>query len=397
LNKQTVKAGNGRLQMWLSAGSHYIIDIYPNFYIGLIPVIALKFSLSLFKVSLLGAASMIANSLFAPFFGYLADKYGVKYFISGGIILTSIFLSFTGIIPGYWMLLFFIFFGNLGVAAFHPASAAIASYHGGRKKGFYSSIISFGGNFGAASGSLFIILILKKAGINFTPLAMIPGLLAACVLLKFIPLRHDSYQASKDIKTFKKIGGMKPLKLFMIFSLIFAVYSLYIFWISLVNFMPMYLTGFKVPLIDIGIILFLFGTLGGGGGVLTGFLYDRFKKGHILIQAALLVSMILLFFLFQAGLAASIALFILSGIFLVSIQPVCIRMAQDMLPGNVSLASSLILGVASGLAAVTMIFLGKAADIIGIERLIRYEIIFLFAAFLILLAYPIAFKKAAKH
>jgi FSR family fosmidomycin resistance protein-like MFS transporter len=190
---------------------------------------------------------------------------------------------------------------------------------------------------------------------------------------------------------------MKPLKLFMIFSLIFAVYSLYIFWISLVNFMPMYLTGFKVPLIDIGIILFLFGTLGGGGGVLTGFLYDRFKKGHILIQAALLVSMILLFFLFQAGLAASIALFILSGIFLVSIQPVCIRMAQDMLPGNVSLASSLILGVASGLAAVTMIFLGKAADIIGIERLIRYEIIFLFAAFLILLAYPIAFKKAAKH
>jgi len=86
-------------------------------------------------------------------------------------------------------------------------------------------------------------------------------------------------------------------------------------------------------------------------------------------------------------------LFILSGIFLISLQPVCLRIVQDILPGNVSFASSLILGLSSGLAGVTMIFLGKAADIIGIEKLVRYELLFLFAAFLILFFYPAVSKK----
>ncbi|MHB1253828.1 MAG: hypothetical protein ACYCZ1_06640, partial [Candidatus Humimicrobiaceae bacterium] len=124
--------------------------------------------------------------------------------------------------------------------------------------------------------------------------------------------------------------------------------------------------------------------------------YDRFKNGYILIQIALIVSIPLLYFIFQTNGIASIALFILSGVFLVSMQPVCIRIVQDMLPGNVSLASSLILGLSSGLAGVTMIFLGKVADIIGIEKLIRYELLFLFAAFLILFSYPIVGKKLVK-
>jgi FSR family fosmidomycin resistance protein-like MFS transporter len=397
LQTKTKKTGSSKLQIGLATGSHFLVDIYQSFYVGLIPLLTLKFGLSLFKVSLLGATSMIANSLFAPLFGYLADRYGLKYFVIAGPIITSVFLSFIGVIPNYWIIILFLFLGNLGVAAYHPASAAIAAYYGGNKKGLYSSIISFGGNFGAAFGSLLIILILKKIGINFTPLAMIPGILIAIVLLKLVPQKQNTTSKSQDLRLFSKIMRMDRRKLFLIFTLIFSVYSLYILWITLINYMPLYFTGFKVSLINIGIILLLFGTLGGGGGVLTGILYDRFKNGYILIQIALIVSIPLLYFIFQTNGLASIALFILSGVFLVSIQPVCIRMVQDMLPGNVSLASSLILGLSSGLAGVTMIFLGKAADIIGIEKLVRYELLFLFTAFLILFSYPLVGKKLAKY
>jgi FSR family fosmidomycin resistance protein-like MFS transporter len=396
LQVKTNKSGADKLQISLAAGSHFLVDIYQNFYVGLIPLLTLRFGLSLFKVSLLGATSIISNSLFAPIFGYLADRYGVKYFIIAGPIITSVFLSFVGVIPNYWIIILFVFLGNLGVAAYHPASAAIASYYGGNKKGFYSSIISFGGNFGAALGSLLIILILKKIGINFTPFAMIPGILIAIVLLRFVPKKQKTVSALKELRFFSKIAAMNRKKLFLIFTLIFSVYSLYILWITLINYMPLYFTGFDVSLINIGIILLLFGALGGGGGVLTGFLYDRFKNGYILIQISLIVSIPLLYFIFQTNGIASIALFILSGIFLVSIQPVCLRMVQDMLPGNVSLASSLILGLSSGLAGVTMIFLGKAADIIGIEKLIRFELLFLFTAFLILFSYPFVSKKIVK-
>ncbi len=46
-----------------------------------------------------------------------------------------------------------------------------------------------------------------------------------------------------------------------------------------------------------------------------------------------------------------------------------------------SFASSLILGFAPGLAGITMIFLDKAADIIGIDRLVHIELIL--AAFIV--------------
>ena len=46
---------SSRLQVGLSAGSHFITDIYQSAYIGLIPFLTVKFDLSLFQVSLLGA------------------------------------------------------------------------------------------------------------------------------------------------------------------------------------------------------------------------------------------------------------------------------------------------------------------------------------------------------
>ena len=131
-----------KLQISLSAGSHFITDIYQSFIIGLIPVLTLKFDLSLFKVGLLTATSVIANSLFSPIFGYFSDRHGLKYYIIAGPLFTSIFLSLIGILPNYYFILAFLFLGNLSIAAYHPASAAIAGHFGGSKKGLGSSIIT---------------------------------------------------------------------------------------------------------------------------------------------------------------------------------------------------------------------------------------------------------------
>ena len=88
-----------KLQIGLTTGSHFITDIYQSFYIGLIPIFTYKFGLSLFMVSLLSATSVISNSLFAPVFGYMADRHGLKYFIVAGPLVASIFLSVLGVIP----------------------------------------------------------------------------------------------------------------------------------------------------------------------------------------------------------------------------------------------------------------------------------------------------------
>ena len=61
---------SGRLQVTLSAVSHFITDIYQAFIVGLIPLLTIKFGLSLFQVALLTSTSVIANSFFAPLFGF---------------------------------------------------------------------------------------------------------------------------------------------------------------------------------------------------------------------------------------------------------------------------------------------------------------------------------------
>ena len=78
---------SSRLQVGLSAGSHFITDIYQSVYIGLIPFLTLKFGLSLFQVSLLAATSIVANSLFSPIFGILSDRQGLRYHLVATLLL----------------------------------------------------------------------------------------------------------------------------------------------------------------------------------------------------------------------------------------------------------------------------------------------------------------------
>ncbi|MDZ7836972.1 MAG: hypothetical protein U5N58_02935 [Actinomycetota bacterium] len=140
-------------------------------------------------------------------------------------------------------------------------------------------------------------------------------------------------------------------------------------------------------------MLFLFGALGGAGGFLTGHLNDRFKKGPLIIQISIIMAIPCLYFIFIPDTLPSMVLFVLAGVFLIPIQPVCMRTAQQLLPANIGLASSLILGLSAGLAGLTLIPLGKAADIIGIASLIRAEIGFLLLSVALLFFYPLVARK----
>lgn len=378
-----------RLQIYLSAGSHFIIDLYQSFIIGLIPVLTLKFGLSLFQVGLLTATGVIAKSFFSPIFGYLSDRQGIKYYLIAGLLLTSVFLSLIGILPNYYFLLAFLFLGNLGVAVYHPASAAIAGHFGGNKKGLGSSIISFGGISGNSLGALLIILVIEKLNIKFTPLTIIPGLITVIILFRLIPRTQEN--RTGDIKKFfSRIKKVSKIKWYRLFLIMLATYTLNITWITLLTYMPLYYTAANISLINIGVILLFFGMLGAAGGLAAGFIFDHFKKGSVIVQAGLTLAIPLFFFTFEASGLISIILFVLGGLFLVSIAPVCIRMTQDLMPGNMSLASSLILGLGPGFAGMTMIFLGKAADIIGIEALVKFELILIIFAVILLFSFPLA-------
>lgn len=374
--------------IFLNFSTHMVTDTYSSFIVGLIPVLSAKLELSLFLVSILTAVNFISSSLTQPAFGYLSDRYGVKYFLIAGPLIASIFISILGVLPGYFPLLIFLFLGNLGVAAIHPPTAASASHFGGNRKGFSNSIISFGGTIGFSAGSLFVVFIIKKLGLNFTPLAAIPGIIMAIVLLKFAPYLHIDKIKKTRTGFVKKLKNIKKPKLALLVLLVFTAYCRDLVIQSMLTFTPLYFTGKGIELINFGYIVMAFGIIGGIGGLLAGYYSDRIRKRTAVIQVALIISIPLFYLMFKVPLNMSIFLFIAAGFFAVSTLPLCIRVVQDIFPGNVSLASSFIIGVSTGSAAATLMLVGKIADNIGMIRTINYVLILPVIAVLLLFLFP---------
>ncbi|MFA5015698.1 MAG: MFS transporter [Actinomycetota bacterium] len=370
-----------------------ITDTYGSFIVGLIPVLTAKLELSLFLVSILTAVNFISNSLTQPLFGYFSDKYGVRYFLIAGPIVAAIFISTMGTLPGYWLILVFLFIGNLGVAAIHPPTAATASHVGGSRKGFLNSIISFGGTIGFSVGSLFIILIINKLGLRFTPLAAIPGIIMALVIMKSNPLIFLNGTRKFEVGFIKKIKKLKKAKLGLLLLIIFTSFSRDLTILSLLTFMPLYFTEQGIKLINFGYIVLVFVLFGGIGGLFAGYYSDRIRKRTAVIQAGLILSVPLFYLMFMVPLNISIILFILGGFFAASTLPLCIRVVQDIFPGNVSLASSMVMGASGGIAATAVILIGKIADQIGMIRTINYVLIIPILASLLLFLFPLVRSK----
>src|SRR4030065_2943776 len=94
----------------IATGSHAVTDLYASFIIGLIPILAIKFSLSLFMISILTSTANISSSLTQPVFGYLSDKYGSRYFLFAGALFLFIFICLISLLSCYYVVFFFFFF-----------------------------------------------------------------------------------------------------------------------------------------------------------------------------------------------------------------------------------------------------------------------------------------------
>jgi MFS family permease len=223
---------------------------------------------------------------------------------------------------------------------------------------------------------------------------MVPGIIIAIVLFKYIDI-PSKYREPKSVFNFfnkiKRINKYKLLQLFFIFS---ASYARDILWIAMITFMPLYFTNTGIKLLSVGYILIIYNLVGGFGGILAGYFSDRLRNKIILIQGGLLLSTPFTYFMFKTNGIIPIVFFIIVGFFSIATLTLCIRFSQDIFPANMSLASSLVMGLSVGIASITMIFLGKIADYIGIVKTVNYLILLIFAIIILLIFYPLVFRKA---
>src|SRR5260370_16778862 len=107
------------------------------------------FGVSYTQVALAITVFNIASALLQTLTGFLVDRIGPRFMLTGGLILSAAAIAAAALLPGYWF--FIIAYGLMGIAntVYHPADYSILSATiDGKKIGKAFSIHTFAGYLG---------------------------------------------------------------------------------------------------------------------------------------------------------------------------------------------------------------------------------------------------------
>ncbi|MEM1944674.1 MAG: MFS transporter, partial [Nitrososphaerota archaeon] len=140
--------------------------------------------------------------------------------------------------------------------------------------------------------------------------------------------------------------------------------------ITLITYMPLYLTRSGLSLGAGGLVLSTMLLAGGAGMVFSGWLADRINR-TLVSSAILLTSAPVLLYFPVAPPELAWILAAVMGFTLIAAHPVLVVIAHELLPGRTGLASALIYGVAFGVANLTLPISGLAIDVLGFQKTLQ--------------------------
>jgi FSR family fosmidomycin resistance protein-like MFS transporter len=343
--------------------AHFLNDFHLAWLAPLLPLLVLRFDLSLALAGLLGTILTTSSALSQPFFAFAADRLRRSILAAVGPVMTVAAMSLVGILPTYGTLIAALLVAAAGTAIFHPQGAAAAGFHSGERRGTGLSIFVAAGELAFALGPLYVSAIVQWQGLAWTGVAGLPGLLLA-LPLALTALRWPTATPGHRGSLGRALAAQRR----MLFLLWVFVVMRSIVSIGFLTFLPLLLTREQgASLVQGGAAVFLFGGIGAAGGVMGGMLADRFGRRSVLGLSFGLSAPLLALFLVLPS-AWRMGLLPLAGIALYLSAPVTIVMAQEGLPQHASLASSIVMGLAWGIGGLSLTPLGAIADAIGLRQ-----------------------------
>ena len=375
-------------RLWLLALAHFTIDAYSSFFSPLLPLLVTKLDLSPTRVGTLVALASVASSFAQPVFGLIGDRLRRPWFIAFGPLTAAIFLSGIGMAPTYGALVGLLMLGGLGVAAFHPQAAALASDLSPRRS-MAMAIFVTGGTLGFALGPLLAVLVVGAFGLERTWVAAVPGLLMASLLLVWFarvgPHRREG-RARPRLSALRPV--LRPLTLLYVVVVCRSAVSY-----GFMTFLPLYLhrQGWSVQ--HGGALLTVHLVSGALGGFLGGWLADRWGGRRVVVRSFVLAAPLYVAFLFLPDWRGLVCL-VLGGFFLQASLPVNVVMGQELSPDHSSTIASLLMGAAWGVGALLIGPVGALADARGLHTALLALASLLAVGFACALALPMARLRA---
>ena len=213
------------------------------------------------------------------------------------------------------------------------------------------AVFSAAGTLGFAIGPIGIALIVTGFGLGKTYYIAALGFIMSAVLYRICPpLDAPKKLAPGEVKIkWQLIGALRPAwKPMLVLYVITVIRSG--LQMTTNNYLPFVLGERGYHVTGTGGVMTVFLLLGGIGGLAGGFMAERVSGRAVTMYSGLIAGPLMAAALMTTG-PVSIVLLGLAGFALLSTLPVNVAMAQELVPGQTSVVSALMMGAAWGVGA----------------------------------------------
>jgi FSR family fosmidomycin resistance protein-like MFS transporter len=343
--------------------THSAVDLAGGSVAALMPTIRQRFQLSAAGIGALVAAVALCSSMAQPL-PAAADRLGAKRVAATERCSARVALD-GGVVGHVWIVVALIIVGGLASAGYHPASVVMARRVLPDRAQLAVSLFSAGGMLGLALGPLAVLLIAAHAGLGFTPLLMIPGVLLGGVMWHLLPA--DPLPVARDRAAKRSRSILRgPVGALTLASALMALAAT-----TFSAGLPLWLTehaGFDIDSAAIGVTLALFQIGSVAGGLLSGYLSCRILPNRLCFASLMLAAPALALALCtEPGGTSFYAVVTVAGALTNAAVPLLIVTAQEHSPGAVGLASGMVMGLANGAGGLGFAAIGFLADSQGLR------------------------------
>lgn len=347
--------------VWLMV-AHFTNDLYGNYLPALLPLLSDVHRMSLGRAGLLISISTITGSLLQPVFGYIADSNRLRAVSAVGLTCSALGMSLLGVAPSYlWLALLTVLYG-VGTAAFHPQSTGLVHHLSGPRKGTRMATYIMTGQAGQALGPLCAAFVAVRAGLPWVALTAVPALLVSMALVRAVPWHwgaphRSNVSAGLRDALRQNVGGLARLM-----ALIMSRAALSQCMLAL---LPFLYRARGAPATTGAAAITAMILSGALGGVVSGYLSDRYGRRLVLFVSFALASPLFLAAIWSSGPATIIFLALGGGALLGSSSMVTVE-AQSLLPAHASMAAGLMMGVSMGIGGLLVGPVSAMAQAFGI-------------------------------
>ncbi len=349
--------------------THFFVDVLNNSRTLLVAIIAVSIGLTNTEVGYALLIYNIGSALLQPVFGWLADRFGPRWLVAGGMGWMIGLYGVASIAPD-WPALIAITLAGLGSGAFHPTGAKVAGEVSSTARNQATAVFFTTGQIGLFVGPVLAGGLLDSYGRTGYIVLPFLALLAFGSGLRWLSNEHEVHaHASETIEEKMAVKPadrpVQPIHWPTALPLIIIIVSSSTIGIAAINYAPKLFTelGFAPAYVGWTAGLFMMGSA--IGGIVGGALGDRIgRKPPIII--GFLGAILPLYFYIPAADAWRFIFLLLAGFFAGMPHSILVIMAQSLMPGRRGMASGLILGLMFFSGAIGSLVVGWLGDRIGL-------------------------------